>query len=55
MYREEFLKYCINGDLDNVIKLTQNINRWGDPIDIHADNEKAFRLSCINGHKNVAD
>ena len=45
-YSEKFISYCLNGDLINAKKyFEENPN-----IDIHADEEFAFRYSCDLGH-----
>jgi hypothetical protein len=49
-YSEKFMNYCLNGDLINAKKyFEENPN-----IDIHADEEFAFRYSCDLGHLEVA-
>ncbi len=46
LYSGEFINYCENGDLINAKKyFEENPN-----IDIHAENEEAFRYSCWKGH-----
>ncbi len=42
LYSDEFINYCKDGDLINAKKyFEENPN-----IDIHAENEEAFRYSC---------
>ncbi len=46
----QFTEYCEKGDLINAKKyFEENPN-----VDIHANNEYAFRLSCFRGHLEVA-
>ena len=48
--RDKFLKACHYGYLDLAKYLYENKRQ----IDIHLDDECAFRISCHNGHLNIA-
>ena len=48
---KQFTEFCKKGDL---IEAKKYWNRYKKNIDIHHQDEKIFRLSCDNGHLNIA-
>ena len=46
----QFIEYCKKGDLINAKKYFEKNQN----IDIHAEDEEAFRYSCLYGHLEVA-
>ncbi len=48
---KKFSEICKNGNLTEVVEFH---NKWKHSINIHANNERAFRFSCMYGHLDVA-